>query len=353
MIKVGRTVKTVTLVSIVIVNWNGKRFLSGCLGSLQAQSFSNFEVVFVDNGSTDGSLEFVRENFPEIVIVENKENLGFAGGNNRGIEVARGNFILTLNNDTELEVDFLERLTEVAEASDKDVGMWAPKILSMEDRKTIDSVGGLLFYPDGLARGRGRGELDVGQYDALLNETFIPSACAALYRKEMLDEIGLFDEEFFAYCEDTDLGLRARLAGWRTCSVAKAQVYHIYSGTSGRYSSFKAYLVERNRLWVAIKNLPLSMLLVSPVYTLWRYIVQSYGVISGKGAGGRFLEGEGSSAFGLISILVKSYLGVLRKLPEMLSKRVKIQQARKVSTATFRGWLKRDAVTAAELVLKD
>lgn len=345
-------VNVVPLLSIVIVNWNGKRFLDDCLGSLQAQSFDEFEVVFVDNGSTDDSLEFVKGNFPKVIIVESKVNLGFAGGNNLGIEAAKGDFILTLNNDTDLEADFLESLVEAVDASDKDVGMWAPKILSMEDRKTIDSVGGLLFYPDGLARGRGRGEQDRGQYDDI-DETFIPSACAALYRREMLDEIGLFDEEFFAYCEDTDLGLRARLAGWRTRSVAKAKVYHIYSGTSGRYSPFKAYLVERNRLWVAIKNLPLGMLLVSPIYTLWRYIIQSYGVISRKGAGGRFLEGEGSSAFGLVSILVKSYLGVLRKLPEMLSKRVKVQQARKVSTATFRGWLKRDAVTAVELVLKD
>ncbi len=342
------------LISIVIVNWNGRRFLEKCLGSIETQSFKDFEVVFVDNGSIDDSLDFVRENFSDTIIVKNEENLGFADGNNRGIRVATGDFILTLNNDTELKADFLERLVEAVESSDKDVGMWAPKILSMDDKETIDSVGGLLLYPDGLAKGRGRGELDRGQYDATADENrFIPSACAALYRKEMLNEIGLFDEEFFAYCEDTDLGLRARLQGWKTRSANKAQLYHAYSGTSGRYSPFKAYLVERNRLWVAVKNLPLSMLLLSPAYTFWRYIVQSYGVISGKGAGGRFMEGEGSSALGLLSILVKSYLSVLRGLPGMLRKRRQIQRARKVSTAELRAWFKEETLTAAELVLKD
>ena len=152
------------LVSFVIVNLNWERFLHKNLSSVFNQSSKRpFEVIVVDNGSTDGSVRLARKNFPEAVIVENRENLGFAKGNNQGIGVARGSFVLTLNNDTVLKEDFLERLLDSVEASGEDVGMWAPKILSIEDPDVIDSVGGLLIYPDGLAKGRGRLDRDRGQ----------------------------------------------------------------------------------------------------------------------------------------------------------------------------------------------
>lgn len=326
------------------------RFLEGCLGSIRAQGSKDVEVVFVDNGSTDGSVGFVRENFPETVVVENKENLGFAAGNNRGIEAARGNFIVTLNNDTELGGGFMEKLVEAVEASDEDVGMWAPKILSTDERGVIDSVGGLLFYPDGLARGRGRLETDTGEYDADM-DILMPSACAAAYKREMLDEVGLFDEEFFAYCEDTDLGLRARLSGWRARSVPEAIVYHYYSATGGRYSPTKAYLVERNHLWVAVKNLPPFNLALVPFYTLWRYLVGVYGLFAGKGAGGRFAEE--SSALKLFLVVLKAYGGALRGLPAMISKRREVKEKRKISARELRGLLKNFRISATELVLKD
>jgi GT2 family glycosyltransferase len=192
-----------------------------------------------------------------------QENLGFAAGNNQGIKKASGEYILTLNNDTVLGKGFFGALAAVAERSSEDTGMWAVKILSFDEQVVIDSVGGLLIYPDGLARGKGRLEIDTGQYDQS-GAAFIPSACAGLYRRAMLEEVGLFDEDFFAYCEDTDLGLRARLAGWNTVSVPGAVVYHHYSGTGGRYTPFKAYLVERNRIWVALKNFHLRFLLHLP-----------------------------------------------------------------------------------------
>lgn len=338
------------LVSIIIVNWNGKRFLKGCLESVFAQSYKNFEVILVDNGSTDGSVGFVRENFPLTVVLENKDNLGFAAGNNRGIEAAKGEFIATLNNDTELNRGFIEKLVEAAEGSGERVGMWAPKILSMDERDVIDSVGGLLIYPDGLAKGRGRLEKDRGQYDGE-RDICMPSACAALYRREMLDEVGLFDEDFFAYCEDTDLGLRARLSGWKAVSVPEAVVYHYYSATGGRYTPTKAYLVERNRLWVVLKNFPAPLVLLSPFYTLWRYLVQLYGIITRKGAGGRFAEEF--SSLRLFSMALKAYGGAIRGLPKMLSKRIVIQRKRKVSAGGVRGWFKAYGISAAGLVLKD
>lgn len=338
------------LISIVIVNWNGLRFLKGCFESIYSEGFAPFEVVFVDNGSTDASVEFVRKNFPGVVIIENTENAGFARANNQGIEKAAGKYILTLNNDVELKKGFLKELAKAAEESSEEIGMWAVKILSFDERDVIDSVGGLLIYQDGLAKGRGRLEKDSGQYDRA-EEVFIPSACAGLYRRTMLDSVGLFDEDFFAYCEDTDLGLRARLSGWKTMSVPKAVVYHYYSGTGGKYTAFKAYLVERNHLWVALKNFPLRMLVLFPFYTKWRLIVQAYGVLSGRGAGGRFVESF--SKADLIKVLFKAYFASLGSLPAVLSKRRAIKKKRTVTSKEVLSWFKRYGISAGELVLKD
>ncbi len=342
------------LLSIIIVNWNGERFLGQNLESIFAQSFKDFEVLFVDNGSTDGSVRFVRLNYPEVRLVENKENLGFARANNQGIEKSRGRFVLTLNNDTILEDSFLEILMGVATASSgtggQRAGMWAPKILSMQDPGVIDSVGGLLLYPNGIGRGQGRNEVDNAQYDSN-KSALIPSACAGLYRREMLEEVGLFDPDFFAYCEDTDLGLRGRLAGWGCVSVPAATLKHYYSGTSGSHTPFKAYLVERNHLWVALKLFPLRNLLLFPFYEVWRYLAQVRAVRSGQGAGAR-LAGEVSMS-GLIGIVVKAYIGAFAHLPSLIAKRRALKKRSNISTREFRELLKLYSISAKELVLKD
>lgn len=338
------------LVSIIILNLNGKKFLEGCLSSLKVQSYPNFEVIIVDNGSTDGSVQFVRENFPDTIIIENKENLGFAMANNQGIKIAKGKYIALLNNDTVVDRNWLKNLVTVAESSPEKIGMWAGKILSIENPGIIDSVGGLVISNDGIAKGRGRLEEDIGQYDRE-EEVLIPSACAALYRKEIFDEVGLFDEDFFAYCEDTDLGLRARLAGWKTISVPKAIVYHHYSGTTGRYASSKAYLVERNHVWVAIKNFPPSRLILLPFYTLWRYLMQIYGIFLNKGAGGRFVEDF--SGRKLFIILIKALWGSVNGIPLMLKKRQRIQSKRTVSKEDFESIFKRYGIRIKDLVFKD
>lgn len=336
------------LISIVIVNWNGMRFLPECLGSIFRETAS-FEVVLVDNGSEDGSVEYVKKDFPKVTVIEERENLGFAKGNNIGIAVAKGKYILTLNNDTVLEEGFLERLGRAAEASDEGTGMWAVKILSF-DKKTIDSVGGLLIYRDGLAKGRGRLEKDTGRYDTP-KEVFMPSACAGLYRKSMLDAIGAFDEDFFAYCEDTDLGLRARLAGYTTVNVPEAIVYHHYSGTTGRYTPRKAFLVGRNQIWLALKNLPCAMLPALPFYMAWRYLVQIYGVLAGKGAGGRFAEDFSKAQ--LAMILLKSYSSAFAGLPAVLKKRRQVQGLKKASDSEVAGWFKKFGLSASAVALID
>ena len=335
------------MVSIIIVNWNGKRFLETNLSSVYAQTFQQFEVILIDNGSIDGSVELVRVNFTDVIIIENIENFGLARANNQGIEIARGRYIATLNNDTEVDRDWLKNLAEAAESSGEKVGMWAPKILSMQERARIDSVGGLLIYRDGIARGRGRSEEDKGQYDRM-EDILFPSACSALYRKDMLNEIGYFDEDFVAYCEDSDLGFRARFAGWNAVSVPDAVVYHHYSGSTGRYSETKAFLVERNHLWLAIKNFPVTMLAFTPFYTLWCWLVQATNLISGKGATSKYVRevSPAKAAFALINALISAVKG----LPAILGKRMTVQKKRVMSSREVGIWFKKYGLSSSGVV---
>ncbi|MBM3790836.1 MAG: glycosyltransferase family 2 protein, partial [Acidobacteria bacterium] len=247
--------REVPLVSIVVPNWNGRDYIEECLQSVQGQTYPRIELIVVDNGSTDGSRELLRQEvsaMPGMKLVELPVNRGFAGGVNAGIRAASGEFVALLNNDAVAAPEWLARL--VAHMRSPSVGMAASKIL-FYDRRTVIDKAGHLFYPDGLNRGRGAGEADAGQYDEA-GEILFPDGCAALYRSSTLEEAGLFDEQFFAYGDDADLGLRARWLGWECVYVPGAEVYHRHSSSLGKYSLEKAYLVERNRLWVAVKLLP-------------------------------------------------------------------------------------------------
>ena len=164
------------LVSVIVVNWNGKASLDDCLSSLRNQTFLDFELIVVDNGSTDGSVEIVRSHFPDCLIIRNTSNYGFARGNNQGIEKAKGKYIALLNNDAEAESHWLEELVKVAE-EDHRIGMLASKIYLQGGHKIIDNVGHLI-YRDGLNRGRGRLEADHGQFE---QEVLFPRGCASLY----------------------------------------------------------------------------------------------------------------------------------------------------------------------------
>ncbi len=305
------------IVSVVIVNWNGKHLLGECLDSLIAQSAAGVEIILVDNGSGDGSVQYVRERYASVRVVSLPENLGFAGGNNAGIKVAGGKYIALLNNDTKVALDWIANLLKEAEAAPASVGMWASRIFSYDKPDVIDNVG-LLLYLDGLGRGKGRLERDEGQYDSP-GEAFFPSGCAGMYRREVLDEIGLFDEEFFAYADDVDIGLRARLAGWKCQYVPAAKVYHKYSSSTEAYSPFKAFLVERNRIWILLKYYPLEMVLVSPLFTLLRMATHLFGAITGQGASGRFSRRY--SVFQAVKILCKAWGAALKGLPRILKQR--------------------------------
>ncbi len=334
---------------MVIVNWNGKHLLGECLDSLRDQTVQDFEIILVDNGSHDGSPEYVQEQYQEVRLVTLQKNCGFAGGNNAGIRMASGTYIALLNNDTKVDPDWLRNLLQEAEAGPSAVGMWASKILSYDKPDIIDNVG-LLLYLDGLARGKGRLEKDRGQYDRA-GEAFFPSGCAALYRREMLDEIGLFDEEFFAYADDVDLGLRARLAGWQCIYVPSAKVYHRYSASSSAYSPFKAFLVERNRIWVLLKYYPMEMILISPFGTMVRLLVHLYAALTGRGASGRFIEGN--SVLAVMAILLKAWYSALWAIPRILRQRRAFSKLRRINRREFYRLLFTFRISACEMALKE
>jgi GT2 family glycosyltransferase len=337
------------LVSAIVVNWNGKEYLEDCLQSLHAQTFSDFEFILVDNGSTDGSIEYVQQNFPGWVrVLRNVRNEGFSGGNNRGIRAVSGKYIVLLNNDAQADPRWLEELVRVAEENPR-AGMLACKIYLQGGSNIIDNVGHLI-YRDGLNRGRGRLEVDRGQYEKT-EEVFFPSGCAALYRREMLEEVGLFDEDFFAYGDDTDLGLKGRLAGWKCLYVPRAVVHHRYSQSSGAYSPLKAFYAERNRVWIAVKYFPLSLLLESPFFTFLRFAFQGYGALAGRGAAGRFSETYSPGK--LLHILLKAYLAAFRGLPGMWKKRREIKKCTRVSKREIRSWFRRFGMSAREISWKD
>jgi GT2 family glycosyltransferase len=335
--------------SILLLNWNGKHLLRECLDSVLEQSDRDFEILVVDNGSTDGSAEFIRAGYGDRVrLVPLEKNLGFSGGNNVGIGLARGRWVVFLNNDTRVDSRWLEEL-HAAAGRYPDVPVFACKVLNYFRRDEIDTVGHLL-YPDGISRGRGRLEKDTGQYDQE-EEVIFPSGCAAAYRKDLLEAIGGFDESFFAYGDDTELGLRARLYGARCLLVPKAVVYHKYSATTGSYSVFKAYQVERNRVWVLFKYFPLRWILASPFYTIARMAHHATAALYGKGASGKFAETE--SALGLIRTVLRAYRDAWTRLPSILAERRKTRHLRRIPAGQFTIWLRRFRLTAKEAGWKE
>ncbi len=246
------------IVSVIILTWNGKQFLTDCLDSLAGQTFREFEVILVDNGSIDGSATYVREQFPWVRQVELRENSGFAKGNNLGFAVATGEFIVTLNNDSKVVPEFLAELVKAVQAA-PNIGMVAAKMLNFFQIDRIDSVG-VMPTTAGIGINVGIGETDNGQYDEPA-AVFGPCAGAALYRRSMLEDTGFFDPDFFAYYEDLDLAWRGRLTGWQAVTAPKALVYHVHSATGGRMSPFTVYHVQRNKWYVLLKNWPAAILL--------------------------------------------------------------------------------------------
>jgi GT2 family glycosyltransferase len=248
------------MISVVIPNWNGKHHLVKCLDSLRRQAYRDFEAILIDNGSVDGSAAFVRDNYPEVKIIELSENLGFAAGVNVGIRTAIGDYIALLNNDTEADINWLRSLS-TASAENPGICFFASKLLNYYNRTVVDSAG------DGL--NLWLGPYKIGEKEPSENylmQRFVFGACGGggCYKRELFDQIGLFDEDFFAYFEDSDLSFRANLAGFRCLLVPNAVIYHKVAATSGANNRSKDrfdIMRRRNYVYFVLKNYPLSFLM--------------------------------------------------------------------------------------------
>ena len=312
------------------MNWNRKELLRACLKSLERQRDVEFETIVVDNGSVDGSADLAEREFSARVI-RNPDNRGFCAANNQGIAVARGEFIAVLNNDAEAEPGWLAALYHAC-GSAPEVGMAASKVLVWEDPARIDKAGHLIF-PDGQNRGRGAGALDRGQFDRE-EEALWPDGCAAMYRRRMLDEIGGFDEDFFAYGDDAELGLRARIAGWRCIYTPQAVVRHHRSATMGKASADRLVLIERNRVLLALKLFPWSLLWLNPFFFAVRLAAGMAAAGRNAGDTAHFpgLRGKLSMAWAL----VRGDWSALRMAPRILRKRREVNRLRRLSPAEVR-----------------
>ena len=318
-------------VTVVVPNWNGQRFLDTCLSSLRHQIYRDFEIVLVDNGSSDDSVAFVEENFPEVRIVRLPENGGFTAAVNAGIMASEAEHVVLLNNDTEVDPFWLEALMHAAD-SRPEVGLFASKLVDFADRRVLDGAGDAL-RKSGLPYRVGHGEIDRGQFD---EEALVFGACAAaaLYRRHLFGEIGLFDEDFFSNCEDGDVSFRAQLAGYRCLYVPGSVVYHIGSAsTGGKRSATNTRLGTQNGINLLVKNLPTSL--------VWRLLPSVM-------AGHLYRLATTSLSPGILKAYLSGLAGALRLLPKMLEKRMEIQKRRRVSDGYVYGLLRESSRMVAE-----
>ncbi len=299
--------------AVVVLNWNGKDSISDCLDSLLAQTLKT-QIILIDNGSTDGSLEIIQKNYPTVDLILNQKNLGFAGGVNQGIKRAiklELDYIALLNDDAVADVHWLDHLVDSLDKN-PGVGIATCKFMTI-DRKKLDSTGDL-YTSWGLPFPRGRDEAVSTKYDDS-TEVFGASGGASIYRIEMLNEIGLFDNDFFAYYEDIDISFRAQLAGWKVKYAPEATAYHRIGASSSKIKGFTTYQTMKNLPWIVVKDVPFSLLpTVVP-----RLALAYCGFILSS-----IQRGQGIYA-------IKGLIVSVALLPKKLIQRSKIQRNRKVS----------------------
>jgi len=264
------------LATLIVLNWNGEKYLAQCLPSLLALDYSSYEIVLVDNGSTDGSIEYVASEFPQVKVIENGRNLGFAGGMNVGIARSRGDVVVLLNNDIIVRRDWLCELVG-AMVADERIGIAGCKIF-FADGETLQHTGGIISYPLALPDHYGYRQPDTGAYDMVSDVDYVTSAAMAI-RRATLAEVGNLDEGFFPiYYDDTDICYRARAAGWRVVYVPTAVLTHLESATMVRdsYRYFESF--HRSRLRFVLKRLSIEQVLKEfvPAEAAWLTQTRSF-----------------------------------------------------------------------------
>lgn len=276
-----------SVVSIVIPNYNGIKFIANCLKSLEKQSYQNFEIIVVDNGSTDGSKELILQEFSYVTMILLDKNYGFCKAVNDGIKKAETQYVILLNNDTVVKESFVEELVKAIEPS-RQIFSCSAKMLQLYDKQLIDDAGDY-YCALGWAFARGKGEEAVKYSE----DTRIFAACAgaAIYRKDIFDEIGYFDEAHFAYLEDIDIGYRAKIHGYQNKYAANAIVFHAGSGSSGsRYNEFKVGLTSKNSVYIIYKNMPLIQIILNIPFLLVGFLIKTIFFIR-KGFGRIYIAG--------------------------------------------------------------
>jgi GT2 family glycosyltransferase len=323
-------------VTVVVPTLAADESLDECLASLELQTFTDFEIVVVDN-SGRGSVQPRKR----VKVISNDRNVGFGAAFNQAFRVSYAPFLVVLNDDATAHPRWLEALLAAVEER-PDVGMCASQVRMAGDVR-LDSAG-MLLCRDGSSKQRGH--LESPESYARRQETLLPSGAAAFYRREMLDEIGLFDESFFLYCEDTDLGLRARWAAWECLYVPEAVVEHRYSHSAGKASGMKAYYVERNRLYLAVKNLPISDLLLAPFFSAIRYFWHFVFAIQGRGKAADF-QRDGNSAAKLPLYVLRAHLALFGRLPALWKKRRAMK--RRFTSKQFKRLARRYSISPREV----
>jgi GT2 family glycosyltransferase len=299
--------------SVIIPNWNGVEHLPTCLDSLRRQTIERVEVMVVDNGSTDGSLQLLGDRYPEVRLLALGENRGFAGACNAGMRAAEGEFTVLLNNDTEVDAQWLEEVRSAFKRH-PEAGMVASKML-LFDRRDMFHTAGDFYRVDGVPGNRGVWQQDDGQYD---DEEYVFGACggSAAYRREMLAEVGLLDEDFFYSCEDVDLAWRAQLAGWRCVYAPRAIVYHKLSATGGGTTA--SFYDGRNTIYLLVKDYPGD---------LWRTHWRAVAAQQVQRALEALRAWRGAAAR---ARLKGQLAGLITGIPRMLPKRRSVQRRRTV-----------------------
>jgi len=315
--------------------------LAECIVALDRQLFRDFELVIVDNSATGAALN--NPALSKTRVITAGRNLGYGGAVNFAARAHDSDYVVALNDDATPEPQWLDSLVAAMDKAPH-AGM-AASLVKITGTNNVDSAG-MLLAPDGSSKQRGHGA-DAAGFDKT-EEVLLPSGSAAIYRRAMLNEVGWFDERFFLYCEDTDLGLRARWAGWTCLFVPHAVVNHRYSHSSGRASRLKAYYVERNRLALIIKTFPLSMLCMAPFHTIARYYWHVIFMLSGKGTAGRFQQ-QGGSPLDLIWCVIRAHADLARNWTTWRKERTQVFRRAKISESAFRELASRFRISSKEV----
>ncbi len=329
------------LVTGVIPTLAADARLQECVGALGGQTRRDFEVIIVDN-SGEGMVRR-RGLAAGARLIENRRNVGFGAAVNQGIRDSSGAYVATLNDDAVAGPRWIEELVRAMEG-DPATGMCASQV-RLHGEGRLDSAG-MLMARDGSSKQRGHGRPP--EDFPVAEEALFPSGSAALYRRAMLAEIGGFDERFFLFCEDTDLGLRARWAGWKCRYIPEAVVEHHYSYSAGRASPLKAYYVERNRLFVLAKNFPARMLPAAPLVTLARYFWHAWYILRGRGSAARFRE-EGHGGARMMWYVARAHLALVGHSLRLWRQRREIRARARITPTVFRHLLDGYAISARRL----